>query len=169
MNPFALPWLAFTLLALLLACLFLREVLIGARVPINHPERKMAYFNALMLAILLVGVCYGARLLSLHEAEFAAMYPRYPNARFAPERQFFGESDWTYVTHDAPESVIDYYVGRAASEGFRVIIPSDGQKDHILLSSPQQDLFLTARKEGGLTVLYFTASGTISSYEVTRR
>jgi hypothetical protein len=169
MNALATPWVAFTVLALLLVSLFLREILIARRMPEVHPERRMAYFNACVLALLLVAVLYGERVLVVHDAELTASFPRYPTARFAPERQLLGEGDWVYVTSDAPANVVDFYVHDAGKSDYRVIAPSGTSSEHVFLSSPQRELFLTVRREGDLTVLYFTASGTLSSYEVSGR
>jgi hypothetical protein len=97
----------------------------------------------------------------LRDAAFAAQFPRYPAGRYAPERELLREgSERIYVTLDAPAEVLRFYETNAQSGGYKVT--RDDDADHsglLLLERGSTTLFLTATKEEGVTVLYFSDHG----------
>lgn len=161
MNQLELPWSVMLLPLVVLVILFLREILIAVRMPRFHPEHKMAIFNSIVLFGFFVAGVYGMRLLVLRDAAFSVHVPRYPNSRYAPERELLcGIGDRIYITNDAPSQVVQFYAAASSSSVFSVTLDDAAYTNgKLMLNIGSSTVFLTAVKEDGVTVLYYSASG----------
>jgi len=160
MNVLILPWSLLCVLIVILLLLCVREVLIVARLSAGHPERNAAIFNAIVLLLFLLSGVYGTRMLFNHDAYFASAFTRYPNARYAPERELLDNSNaWVYVTKDAPSLVLLYYREHATASGYTVTSDDASSSNRLLLRHGTEQLFLTALTEQGETILYFSTQG----------
>lgn len=161
MSLLALPWSIMFLPIVILFILFLRELLIAVRIPSLHPEWKMAVFNGILLFFFIIAGLIGIEILRERDRQFTELFPRYPNSRYAPERELFREdSAHVYVTLDEPATVVSFYNNRAKTGEYRVTLDDRvNQSGRLLLESSGTKLFLTAIEEQGVTVLYFSPQG----------
>lgn len=169
MNPLILPWSLMCVGALLLFVIFLREVLVVMRTPVHHPERAFIIFNCCVLLVFFVFSLYGVNYFFKRDQEFSYQFPRYPTARYAPERELLQKgSDWIYVTADTPEQVIAYYRNVASENGYTTTGEDFATSTHLMLMRGARTLFLTAQKEQHSTVLYFSEHGEVRTYQRTQ-
>ena len=106
MNPFALPWNVIICLLSLLLFLLARESLLTFRLHKSHPEKGMAWFNAVVLIVLFLGVFSGGLLLLLREYRLAQIVPLYPNARYAPERELVSAEKNFYSLSEKADALL---------------------------------------------------------------
>lgn len=145
----------------ILLLLSMRELLIAIRIPRGHLERNMAVFNCIILLLFFLAGVYGVRLFVMRDAAFAAVFPRYPNARYAPEREIFREGgERIYVTGNSPAEVVRYYDTQATSSGYHVTLDDNAEvTGRLIVERGEKRMFLTVQKEGNTTVLYFSGEG----------
>lgn len=168
MNILSLPWSLVVVAVALLFVIFLREVLVVMRTSSLNPERAFIIFNCCLLFIFFLSGLYCADYLMKRDQEFSYLFPRYPTARYAPEREILREgSDWIYVTRDEPAQVIAYYKNNAAEQGYATIGEDATSSTHLMLTRGTRNIFLTAQKEEHNTVLYFSQHGEVHIYERT--
>jgi hypothetical protein len=167
MNPFELPWSALLIPLAVLLMLFLREVLLFIRIPRFHPERRMAAFNTIVLLGLFIAGVFGMRTLMLRDSTFVDLFPRYPHARYAPERELFSDgSTHIYVTADDPVAVIGFYTNTARGYGYQVTLDDHAKESgRAMFVRGKTVLFLTVMKEGNVTVLYVSENGSVTAVE----
>ncbi len=166
MNIFELPWSFMFVVLLLITLLVVREVLIALQMSRNHPEQKMAVFNGIILVMLLLGGVYGIRYFADHDAAFAEFFPRYPTARYAPDREIFdNQSEWIYVTQDEPSLVIAYYKEKSHIFGYQTVSEDSATSTRLMLVRGQHTVFLTVVRESRNSVLYFSEHGEVREYQ----
>lgn len=170
MTFFVFPWSILSVFAAIVLLLIVRECIIIIRTPAFHPERKMAIFNFAVLLLFFAASTYGIRLLVARDAQFAELFYRYPNSRYAPEREFFTQTgDWVYLTKDPVESVVDFYRNTSSPNGFRVTFDANHADKLFLFEKNGRKIFLTIVKEDKSTVLYFSQTGEIKLLRTTNQ
>ena len=103
MSIFVFPWNALVICGSFLLLLLAREVALTLRLQRGDPEKGFAWFNAMILLILLAVVAGCSVNLMLREKHLADIVPLYPGSRYAPEKELMVEGqDWIFVTSDTP-------------------------------------------------------------------
>ena len=167
MNLLIFPWSITVVFISILFLLIIREVGIALHAPSSHPERKMALFNSFILLLFFIASLYGVRILMLHDAQFATLFLRYPNSRYAPEREFFSKTgDWVYTTKDDIDTVVNFYHRESKNKGFQTTLDNTSGNPRFLLAKEGNNIFLTIVKEKNSTILYFSQKGEITSSPV---
>lgn len=148
----------------ILALLIIRELFIIVQTPALHPERKMAIFNSMILALFLVSSLCGVRILMLHDAQFTKLFFQYPNSRYAPEREILSKtSDWIYTTKDGADTVVSFYSRESKKQGFQTTLDTSGTNRLFLFEKNNRKMFLTVISENDNTVLYFSQTGEVKT------
>ncbi len=168
MNLLQLPWVAVLVAILALVALVLREVAVLFDTPRWHPDRKLSWFNMIVLLALIAVVAFGARWRYEHVTRLAALVPLFPEARYAPERELFrGTADWIFVTKASEREIVAFYEKGAERGGYEALHDSTDQRK-LFLRTISGGVFLTVRSEGEVTVLYYGTEGEIRN-EATER
>lgn len=132
------------------------------RIPTGHPERGLYGFNIAFLSLALVGIFAGALYLEDRRHGLEALITAYPHARYAPERSGLrGESAWVYITPDDPTDIVRFYRSVASSSGETFELDLRGDTPRFLLTNGGESVFLTIRREGGRSVLYYSHEGEV--------
>lgn len=163
MNPLVLPWNVLICLILLLLFLLAREVVLTFRLHKSHPEKGMAWFNAVVLIVLFLGVFSGGLLLVLREYRLAQIVPLYPNARYAPERELVSAGkNWIFVTHDSSGMIESFYEEMASSSGYTLMSSKEHAVTRLLFQKGNKNFFLTIASLEDTRYLFYGDDGEVT-------
>ena len=163
MNIFELPWNVLLSFEGLLLVLIFREGVLTFRLNRHHPERGVAWFNVCILTALFIAAFAGGSALYLRGVRVALLFPVYPGARYAPERELFEHDDSSiFVTYDATDVITHYYERTASSSGFTVTTSDNHDATRVLFQKNDQNFFLTIVNTGNSRLLFYGKQGEVT-------
>lgn len=170
MNLFELPWNAILAFEGLLFVLLVREAVLTFQLHASHPERGMAWFNAVILVFLLVAIFAGSSVLYLRVGQLASSLPLYPGARYAPERELLMQDQGNvFVTYDSTDVIRRFYEELESKSGWKVTMDDGVDAVRVLFQKDNEHFFLTVVNIGDTRLLFYGRQGEVTVTQVNGR
>lgn len=158
MNNINVLWIFVGSLSFVLMVLSLRELIILARLPRNHPERGLYWFNTIFLLIATAVTISAGYYLDAERRALEHIIPIPASTHYAIERnKLIHDAMWVYTSDATEETIREFYHAYANTNHISYL------EDEMRMSFklPSGNLFLTLTTEGDTTVLYFSRDGEI--------
>lgn len=160
----ALPyfWIFSALCIALLLYLLQSEFSQATHVDTSEFDRGVRWFNVSVLLALVVIVGYITYQLEVHRQTLDRLVTLYPSARYAPERESFGEREkWVYVSREEADAIITFYQKESVLNDYGLVTNKSGATTRLLFTQGGEQFFLTIVDEGRFRVLYYSKEGKI--------
>lgn len=158
MNDIDILWVFVGSLSFVLLMMSLRELVILTRLPQNHPERGLYWFNTIFLLIATAVTITAGHYLDAEKRALEQIIPIPASTHYAIERnKLIHDAMWVYTSNASEETIREFYHSYADTNQISYL----EDEMRIVLTLPSGNLFLTLTTEGDTTVLYFSRDGEI--------